>query len=53
MVTVKCIFSYSFNRIIFKFYTGIKYDIIHLACPFFDDQTIFELAIFLNFEIMV
>ena len=50
----KPISSYSFDRIVFKFYTGINYDVTNLACAFFDDQTIFEfLAIFLNFEIMV
>ena len=38
----KPIFSYSFGRIAFKFYTGIKYDITNLACAFFDDRTIFE-----------
>ena len=38
---------YSFGRIAFKFYTGIKYDITNVACAFFDDQIIFEfLAIF-------
>ena len=46
--------SYSFGRIAFKIYTGIKYDITHVGCAFFDDQTIFEfLANFWNFEIMV
>ena len=50
----KPISSYSFDRIAFKFYTGIKYDITHLACAFFVDRTIFEfLANFWNFEIMV
>ena len=33
---------YSFNRIVLKFHTGIKHDITHLACAFFDDRTIFE-----------
>ena len=41
IVTVKCLFSYSCNRIVFKLHTGIKYDITHLACASFDDQTIF------------
>ena len=38
----KPISSYSFSQIAFKIYTGIKYDITHLGCAFFDDQTIFE-----------
>ena len=54
IVTVKCISSYSFNRIVLKFHAGIEHDITHLACAFSDDQIIFEfLAIFWNFEIMV
>ena len=49
IVTVKCLFSYSFNRIVFKLHTGIKYDITHLGCAFFDTRTIFEfLANFWN-----
>ena len=41
IVTVKCIFSNCFNRMVFKFHTGIKDDITRLACASFDDRIIF------------
>ena len=41
-VTVKCLFSYSLNRIVFILHTGIKDDTTHLACAFHDDRTILE-----------
>ena len=42
MVNVKCLFSYSFSRIVFLFHTGIKYDITYLGCASIDNRTIFE-----------
>ena len=48
--TVKCLFSYNFNRKIFKLHTGINYDITHLAFAFvFDDQAILIFGEFLKF----
>ena len=47
--SLKPISSYSFGRIASKFNTGIKHDITHLACAFFDHRTIFEFLVF--FEI--
>ena len=41
-VIVKCLFSYSFHRMVFILPTGFKYDITHLDCADFDDRTIFE-----------
>ena len=50
IVSVKYIFSYSFNRIDFKFHTDTKNDVIPLVYASFDDRIIFEfLAIFLKF----
>ena len=49
IVTLKCLFSYSFCRIVFILHTGIKYDITHQACAFFDDRTFWIFGEFLNF----
>ena len=43
-VTKKCIFSYNYYWIVFKFHTSIMYDISSLACAFF-----LTIGLFFNF----
>ena len=55
MLVSKPISSYSFDRIAFKFYTGVNHKVAYPACAFFDDRIIsgiFGDFVFI-FEIMV